>query len=144
MTSPVLGWTVWPRVSWTVTARRLEAAVVWRAAGEAEVTGGGAEVLGGEAEVTGGGAGLELVAVMRILCGLAPGRGLVRKGRLELRGDCALVSLVTGLLSSFFFRLTLILFLLSLAPAGGPWLILTKGSDLCLILILGGSVTTSS
>ena len=137
MTSPVLGWTVWPRVSWTVTARRLEAAVVWRAAGEAEVPGGGAEV-------TGGGAGLELVAVMRILCGLAPGRGLVRKGRLELRGDCALVSLVTGLLSSFFFRLTLILFLLSLAPAGGPWLILTKGSDLCLILILGGSVTTSS
>ena len=126
MTSPVLGWTVWPRVSWTVTARRLEAAVVWRAAGEAEVTGGGA--------------GLELVAVMRILCGLAPGRGLVRKGRLDL----TLVSLVTGLLSSFFFRLTLILFLLSLAPAGGPWLILTKGSDLCLILILGGSVTTSS
>ena len=137
MTSPVLSWMVWPRVSWTVTARRLEAAVVWRAAGEAEVPGGGAEV-------TGGGAGLELVAVMRILCGLAPGRGLVRKGRLELRGDCALVSLVTGLLSSFFFRLTLILFLLSLAPAGGPWLILTKGSDLCLILILGGSVTTSS
>ena len=137
MTSPVLSWMVWPRVSWTVTARRLEAAVVWRAAGEAEVPGGGAEV-------TGGGAGLELVAVMRILCGLAPGRGLVRKGRLELRGDCALVSLVTGLLSSFFFRLTLILFLLWLAPAGGPWLILTKGSDLCLILILGGSVTTSS
>ena len=137
MTSPVLSWMVWPRVSWTVTARRLEAAVVWRAAGEAEVPGGGAEV-------TGGGARLELVAVMRILCGLAPGRGLVRKGRLELRGDCALVSLVTGLLSSFFFRLTLILFLLSLAPAGGSWLILTKGSDLCLILILGGSVTTSS
>ena len=133
MTSPVLSWMVWPRVSWTVTARRLEAAVVWRAAGEAEVPGGGAEV-------TGGGAGLELVAVMRILCGLAPGRGLVRKGRLDL----TLVSLVTGLLSSFFFRLTLILFLLSLAPAGGPWLILTKGSDLCLILILGGSVTTSS
>ena len=124
---------MWPRVSWTVTARRLEAAVVWRAAGEAEVPGGGAEV-------TGGGAGLELVAVMRILCGLAPGRGLVRKGRLDL----TLVGLVTGLLSSFFFRLTLILFLLSLAPAGGPWLILTKGSDLCLILILGGSVTTSS
>ena len=133
MTSPVLGWTVWPRVSWTVTARRLEAAVVWRAAGDGEVPGGGAEV-------TGGGAGLELVAVMRILCGLAPGRGLVRKGRLDL----TLVSLVTGLLSSFFFRLTLILFLLWLAPAGGPWLILTKGSDLCLILILGGSVTTSS
>ena len=109
--------------------------MVWRAAGEAEMTVGGAEVRAG-------GAGLELVAVMRILCGLAPGRGFVRKETLELRGDCT--CLVTGLLSSFFFRLTLILFLVSLAPARGPWRILTKESDLCLILILGGSVTTSS
>ena len=54
--------------------------MVWRAAGEAEVRVGGAEV-------TGTGAWLELVAVMRILCGLAPGRGLVRKETPELRGD---------------------------------------------------------
>ena len=61
--------------------------MVWRAAGEAEMTVGGAEVRAGGAEVTGTGAGLELVAVMRILCGLAPGRGLVRKEAPELRGD---------------------------------------------------------